>query len=323
MPGIRIDPHVHFRGGKHSYKETIEHGLYVARQQGVEIVFDMPNKEKPVRRISDVDDVLMDVPNGEEDRYFLYIGATDDSGQLEEAVHCYNTHPRVIGIKMFTDSVGDLNLREQGQQKAVFSDLAGLRYRGVLTVHCEETSLLDPGEWDPTDPITHCYARPEDAEVEAVINQIAFAREAGFEGHLHIAHASSPKTVDCVRVAADEGMRISCEVTPHHVMWDSRMLERPEGIIYKMNPPLRAPDSVAELRELVKYGIVDCIGTDHAPHALGEKLFPPYLSGYPSLFLYKRFVEDLLPNEIGTNPDIIDRMTYGNTHRIFGDKLEV
>jgi len=86
-----------------------------------------------------------------------------------------------------------------------------------------------------------------------------------------------------------------------------------------MNPPLRSQEDVIKLREQLKQGKIDWIETDHAPHAVGEKLFPPYMSGYPTLYLYKQFVTEFLPN-LGISQEQIKKLTQDNIVKAFSDK---
>lgn len=103
-------------------------------------------------------------------------------------------------------------------------------------------------------------------------------------------------------------------------MWDNRQLSTPDGLLYKTNPPLRSRPDVLDLIECLKAGQIDWIETDHAPHAIGEKLFSPYLSGYPSLYLYKDFVENFLPG-IGISEEQIRKLTHDNICRTFRLKI--
>lgn len=315
-----IDPHVHCRDGKQKYKETIEHVFEIAKKQGVEKIFDMPNTDPPILYESDIQERLKLVPKDQKENYFLYIGATADDEQLEEAVKCYDKYKEVVGIKLYAGkSVGSLALISEGKQKKVYQVLSDLGYEGVLAVHCEKESCLKPELWDPSNPITHSYARPKKAEIESVKDQIDFAKETKFNGILHIVHVSCPESVELIDEARGE-IRITCGVTPHHIIWDNEKLKR-GGLLYKMNPPLRNRKDVVRLRQYIKKGKVDWIETDHAPHAIGEKLYPPYLSGYPSLYLYRDFVENFLPG-IGLDKNLIRKLTFENIYRTFENKLK-
>ncbi|MDD5490006.1 MAG: dihydroorotase family protein [Candidatus Moranbacteria bacterium] len=318
---MKIDPHVHCRDGKQSYKETIAHVFAVADAQGVQKIFDMPNTDPPITTEEHIKERLKLVPEERLGDYFVWIGITADENQIKEAVKCWSNYKNVIGLKMFAGkSVGDLTVLEKNDQKKVYKTLADLGYKGAIAVHCEKESLLKGELWDPKNPMTHSKSRPKRAEIKSVKDQIELAKKTGFSGTLHICHVSCSESVELVDLARKE-ISVTCGATPHHVMWDQKMQKRPDGLLYKMNPPLRDKKSVEKLREYLKQGKIDWIETDHAPHQVGEKLFPPYMSGYPSLCLYKDFVENFLPG-IGVSTELIEKMTYGNIARVFEDKLK-
>lgn len=312
---MRIDPHVHFRDGNERYKETIEHGLAVAGSQGVDLVFDMPNTNPPILRKSDVEERLRYVPESESHRYFLYVGATENEDQIREAVRLVRENRHVIGIKLYAGhSTGDLAVIDEDAQENIYKTLADLDFRGVLAVHCEKEDFIED-RFDPAEPYSHALSRPKTAETASVKDQIGYARESGFKGTLHICHISCKESVELV-TAAREHMAITCGATPHHLLWDDSMFRRPDGLLYKTNPPLRSREDCADLRNSVARGEIDWIESDHAPHAVGEKLHGPYPSGYPSLYLYKICVEELLP-ALGLKNDLIRNLTCDNIKRAF------
>lgn len=317
-----IDPHVHCRDGIEARKATIAGTLELANEQGVGIIFDMPNTDPPIITEEDVNKRIELVPSDQVNRYFLYIGATAISKQLRGAVECYYRHPRIIGIKMFAGrSVGDLAIIGFDEQRNVYRVLADLGYEGVLAVHCEKESLMDSGVWDPTYPKTHSCARPKEAEIESVRDQIELARESLFKGNLHICHISTPEAVELVDGAWRAGdIRITCGATPHHLMLDWNEMIKVDGLLCKMNPPLRDRETVEGLRRCLTEGEIDWVETDHAPHQRKEKLGFPHLSGYPSLGLYRNFIEEFLPN-LGLTDGQIEDLTYNNIIKVFGSKL--
>jgi dihydroorotase len=318
---MRIDPHVHCRDGNQSYKETIKHTFSVADSQGVTKIFDMPNTDPPVIVEKDIVERLKLVPQERINDYYIWIGVTADAKQLEDAVKCYEKFKNVIGLKMFAGkSVGDLTVLEKAAQKKVYEIVAKLNYQGPMAVHCEKESLLRSEIWDPKNPITHSKSRPNIAEIESIKDQIELARSAKFSGTLHICHITCAESVNAVNEARKD-ISITCGVTPHHVLWDEEMQNRPDGLLYKMNPPLRDKQTVQGLRECIKSGKIDWIETDYAPHQVGEKMFAPFMSGYPSLCLYKDFVENYLPS-IRVSKELIQKMTYDNIFRVFEDKLK-
>lgn len=327
----RIDPHVHCRDyvypneeGRYedgeAYKDTIAHVLKLAAEQGIEKIFDMPNTKPPIVRRADVEARLKRVPKSGEGRYFLYIGVTSDRNQLREAIDCYNDFPEVVGLKMFAgSSVGDLLVADCKQQRMVYDTLTECGYNGVLAVHCEKESLLKK-VWDPRNPITHCLARPKWAEQDSANDQALLARQSGFKGTLHICHVTFGEVVDMVgRFKEKEKMKITCGVTPHHLSWSDERMKGQMGLIYKMNPPLRSREDVRDLRKRFLEGKIDWIETDHAPHSIGEKLYSPYMSGYPSMCFYDEFLKNV--KKMGATEELIQDMTHDNIVNVFGNKL--
>ena len=316
---MKIDPHVHFRDSEQNYKETIKHGLETAKQEGIDIVFDMPNTFKPILRKEDVVNRLKLVPETEKQRYYLYIGATSDENQLKEAVKIVNSMKEVIGIKMFAGkSTGDLAILREEDQRKVYEILSENNYEGVLTVHCEKEEHMT-NNFNPNNPISHAQSRPNIAELESIKDQIKFAIEKNFKGNLHICHVSCKDSLVLIEEARKK-IKITCGVTPHHLFWDESKLNESHGLLYKMNPPLRSKEDVDGLRIGLKQDQIDWIETDHAPHTIGEKLYKGYPSGYPSLYLYKKCVEELLP-EIGLSNQQIENLTFNNIKKTF--KFEV
>ncbi len=310
-----IDPHVHCRDWNESHKETIAHALLVAERAGISGIFDMPNTNPPIisrelaiKRIEDAGKVDSKV------FYGLYFGLTSDPKQIEEAVQTYNElFPSVVGFKIYAGhSVGNLAISVEEEQRRIYKTLAELGYKGVVAVHCEKESLFNQELWNPHYPRTHSLARPAIAETESIKDQIHFASESDFKGTLHIAHISHPESVLLVNQARkNTSLKITCGVTPHHCLLGNELMTGENGILYKVNPPLR---SGADCEIMVKYlheGLIDFIETDHAPHTLHEKLNAPYMSGFPGLPFVPHFLRFLL--HIGFSEE---RITYRTHQRI-------
>ncbi|MFA6190546.1 MAG: dihydroorotase [Candidatus Staskawiczbacteria bacterium] len=330
MKARRIDPHVHCRDQGWAYKSTIAETLKLAELQGICAIFDMPNNNPPTLRIEDVLQRLALVPEDSPVQYFTYIGlAADNPDQWAEAVRCWNNIPQVIGIKMFAGhSTANMGIIEPEQQRAVYRFLTEVDYRGVLAVHCEKESLLRPALWDPKNPVSHSLARPPEAEAESVRDQILFAEGAGFCGKLHICHVSTEKALRVIARAKDKRslpMRVTCEVTPHHLLYSTDMLEHLGQLgqlshWFKVNPPIRIEqDRLALLGAIISDNVVDWIATDNAPHTMQEKLGPPYTSGFPSLYLYQGLLAHL--RELGVSEEKIDDLTFYSIIRAFNPKL--
>lgn len=318
-----IDPHVHLRDGAQESKETVRHGLEVAWRAGLDAVFEMPNTDPPLtgreailRRMDLADRALRDL--GVPILHGLYAGLTAAPRQREEAVRAWRElFPRVVGLKMFAGhSTGGMGIVGEADQRTVYRHLAELGFTGVLAVHCEKESLM--ARWDPARPATHAAARPPEAETASVRDQIRFSNAADFPGHLHVCHASVPETADLVRAAADGGRRISCALTPHHALLHSGMMEGPDGLLWKCNPPLRAAAMQERMLALLLEGRIDWIETDHAPHTLRDKR-KGHASGMPVLPFLPRFLEVL--RGCGLGAALLDRLTHDAVCAAFGMKI--
>ena len=313
----RVDPHVHCRDWGESYKATIREVYSLARSQGVSAIFDMPNTDPPVTTRELVRWRLRTAAEqGVEKGYYLYVAATRSMEQLEEAVRAVEEEPRAVGLKMYTAHMRGLEVESFEDQLRVYKALADMGYRGVIAVHCEKTSLFRMELWNPAVPSSWCLARPPESETESVRDQITAVRQTGFRGTLYIVHVSSPRTVELVSKAKEEGVRVVCGVTPHHLMMSTRDMDAPDGLLLKSNPPLRGPEDARGLLEALKRGEIDFIETDHAPHTLQEKLNPPYLSGIRSLEKYSQLLAWL--REKNTPEKLIDDLTINNVVRVFG-----
>lgn len=318
-----IDPHVHFRDFDQWKIETVKHGLEVARDSGVDVVFDMPNtypaiktRDLVVRRLRIAKDA-----NVPEVFYGLYMGLTPDLEQVKHAVEVYREFPEVIGMKLFTvHAVENLGVITEEEQYTVYETLTKQGYDGVLTVHCEKKSELYPEFWHPTNPITHCYARPESAEVESARDQFRFVQETGFKGKLHIAHISSPKTVDLVVKARNQGVDVSCGICSHHFIHDWNQMSEKNGILWKMNPPLRRPESRKKIFEDLKEEKIDWIETDHAPWPVKNKTQDPYMSGIRGIAWWPLFEEFLKQHNFSDKQ--IEDLTFSNAAKRFGINVQ-
>jgi dihydroorotase len=177
-------------------------------------------------------------------------------------------------------------------QLKLYKTLAEAGYNGVLFIHAEKESEIVPNLFYSGFPITHCFARSPDAEIQSIYDQIRFAEEAKFNGKMHIAHISTAEGVELVQEARKRGLNISCGVTPHHLIFDWRIMYKKDGLKWKMNPPLRYPGVPEKLFSCLKEGKIDWIETDHAPHTIDDK-YKNLASGIPALPWWPLFIEYL------------------------------
>ena len=319
-----IDSHVHCRDEEQAYKgETISHALEVARDSGVDAIFDMPNVERPVENEERVKErlALAEKADIDEVRYGLFIGLTKNPEQIKRAVSTYRKFfPKVVGFKLYCGhSVGNLGVINLEDQDKVYGALTEEGFDGILYDHSEKESKMNKNigvEFNPQRPITHCMARPWQSEYESVKDQITLAKFHKFKGKMHIAHISHPKSVDLVIDAKKSGLDISCGVCPHHIFYDSNKMKEESGILWKMNPPLRDPGTPLIMLEYLREGKIDWIETDHAPHSFSEKKFEKIMSGIPCLPWWTLFDEYLRQNNFSEEQR--RKITFDNIASRFG-----
>ncbi len=321
-----IDAHGHARDNDffdRTGKETIGHVLEVCRDVGIDGFFDMPNTREPVTNEKKVEERLgiakeADVP---EVFYGTYVGLTANPEQIKWAVDIFRKRfPQVVGLKLYAGhSVGDLGVISVERQAIIYRTLAAEGYTGVLCVHCEKEEELKPDKWNPKKPITHCYARPGEAEIESVRDQLFLAKTKGFKGKLHFAHLSVSESVRLV--TQTEELDVSCEVAPHHLIYDKNAMVGKDGLWYKVNPPLREPEEKGKLLVCLKAGTINFIADDHAPHETGKKLNSPYMSGIVGIPYWPLF-EEFLRSEHFSDEQIEDVMFNNVLRRFNMDNIE-
>ncbi len=333
-----VDCHVHTRDCKQKEKETVEHALQVAKRAGVSGIFGMPNTNPTLDTKERVKDYLsLANQSNVKDVFFgVYMALTRDPEQIKRAVETYNEFfPSVVGFKLYMGhSVGEIGVIDVTDQLTVYSTLADLDYRGIVANHCEKESLMDNSKFDRNNPLTHAtIARPIRAEEASIRDLIYLVEMTEFKGKIHVAHISSPTGVELVNSAKKEkGLDISCGVCPHHIIYDWDQMKSENGVLWKMNPPLRAPGIPNIMLEYVRQEKIDWIETDHAPHGYDDKIGNnekgecasgiPALHAWPLIIEYLR-LKNFTENQIEgvTHKNIVDRfgipIDNNNKNRIY------
>jgi len=246
-----VDSHVHCRDEEQSEKETIAHVLKVAENAGVDAIFDIVNTNNPVLTKQRVEERIEIADSCNSSVFYgLYVGLTSNAKQIEEAVKIHADYfPRVVGFKLFAGkSVGNLAVTEKKDQDTVWKELAEHGYEGVTLVHCEKESSLRPNLFDYQNPITHCLARPAIAELESIHDQVELAWKNQYRGKLIIAHVSTSESIKYIETVKKNlglgyneisGLRIFCEASPGHLFLYDELMNRPKGLLLKVNPALR------------------------------------------------------------------------------------
>ena len=274
FPGFG-DVHIHARedvSGTQNYKEDFTTVAAAAIHGGVTHVADMPNNV-----VAPVDDA----------RY-----AAKEKLTARSAVHVTlyagigpETRPlaRRVPYKAFMGpSVGDLFFHSQEQLEGVIA-----HYRGQnVSFHCEDPLILKASEG----AATHEQRRPAVAEITATEFALYLIETYGLTGKL--CHYSTREGLEKIAAARARGVRVTAEVTPHHLFFDDTMLTADNRLWLQMNPPLRGREDRLALIEALRDGLVDYIATDHAPHTIEEK--SQGVSGVPHLDTYGAFATWLM-----------------------------
>jgi len=271
-PGF-IDIHCHLRDPGFEHKETIETGTRAAARGGFTTVCCMPNTEPPIDSQATVEYVLRTAAAVGLVRV-LPIGCVSRGRHGETLAELADLAQ--AGVAGFSDDgnpVADASLMRRALE---YSQALGL----PVIDHCEEPSLTKDGVmhegWVATRLGLH--GQPAAAEEAAVARDIALAEFTG--SHVHIAHVSTQGSVELVRAAKARGVNVTAEVTPHHLTLTHEAVAfspaGESGVTYdtnaKVNPPLRTSEDVEACIEGLLDGTIDAIATDHAPHALEDKL---------------------------------------------------
>jgi len=264
-PGL-IDMHVHLREPGQEHKETVATGTAAAVAGGFTAVACMPNTN-PVNDNAGVTDYILKKAAEANLARVYPIGAVSRGQQGEQLADIAEL--RDAGCVAITDDghpVATAMLMRRALEYTRMFDMPVIE-------HCEEQTLKGEGVAHEGMHASALGLRgiPGEAESIMALRDISLAELTG--GRVHIAHMSARQTLDAVRYGKSRGVRVTCEVTPHHFVLTDAMLGSP--IPYdanvKMNPPLReAADRDAMLAGL-KDGSVDAIATDHAPHHYDEK----------------------------------------------------
>jgi dihydroorotase len=265
LPGF-VDLHTHLREPGREYAEDIETGSAAAALGGYTAVFAMANTD-PV-----ADSAVV----------------TDHVWHRGQQVGLVDVHPvGAVTVGLKGNQLTEMGLMAAGVGKVrMFSDdgvcvddpllmRRALEYAtglGVLIAQHAEEPRLTVGavaHEGPNAAKLGLAGWPRAAEESIVARDALLARDAG--ARVHICHASTVGTVELIRWAKEQGVSITAEVTPHHLLLDDSRLASYDGV-NRVNPPLREAEDAVALRQALADGVIDCVATDHAPHAVHEKM---------------------------------------------------
>ena len=262
LPGL-VDLHTHLREPGEEYKETIATGLAAAVAGGFTTVCCMPNTTPVIDNGPVIRDIL-DKARAADLGRVLPVAALSKGRRGQELSEMGDL--KDAGAVAFSDdgsAVADSRLMRHALEYS--------RYLGMaISVHEEDPDLVEGGVMHEGAISTELglRGRPSSAEDVMVARDILLAEATG--GHLHVGHVSSARTVELIRGARSRGVRVTAEVTPHHLVLQHEAL-RGYDTHLKVNPPLRSEEDRLALIDGLADSTLDCVATDHAPHSLVEK----------------------------------------------------
>jgi dihydroorotase len=301
-----VDPHVHLRTPGQEYKEDIETGTRAAAAGGYCAVVAMPNTDPVLDQAALLRGLLMvgqsdaRVPVG----FMAAISVGLRGEQLTEM-----SELRDAGAIGFTDDGRPVVSAGLLRQALRYQRLCG----GVLALHEEDPALSGPGVMHEGTVSVELGL----AGIPSISESTMIARDALIaeheHGRVHFQHLSARSAVDALRSARARGVKVSGEVTPHHLLLTEEAVRTLDSS-FKMNPPLRTEDDRQALIDALRDGTIECIATDHAPHGRDEKNVPfeqaPMgTTGLESAFAVL-YTELVLPGVI-TLETLLERLTAG------------
>lgn len=263
VPGL-VDIHVHLRDPGQEYKETIETGTAAAAHGGFTGICSMPNTNPTTDNATTIDYVLDKAAQAGHCR--VYPSGACTKGLKGESLS--EMGDMVLhGAVAFTDD--GRGVQNSGVMRRVM-DYAKM-FNKVVMSHCQDEDLVGPGQVNEGVVSTRLGLAgwPATGEELQIQRDIALSELTGCP--IHIQHITSARGVELVREGKARGIQVTCEVTPHHLVLNEDDITTTYNTNLKMNPPLRSKADNAALIEGIKDGTIDCIVTDHAPHADHEK----------------------------------------------------
>ncbi len=261
-PGF-VDLHVHLREPGQEYKEDLASGGRAAVAGGFSSICCMANTD-PVNDDPAVTQYILDRASKESPARVYPIAAATRGLMGELMTEMSTLHD--AGAVAFSDDGRTIMHAAVMRNVLEYSKLVD----AVVVIHAEDCGLRNDGVVNEGRMSTRLGlpGNPAEAEEIHVARDIRLARLTG--ARLHVAHVSCAGSVDSIRRAKEEGLSVTAEVTPHHLTLSEEAVEGFDTST-KMAPPLRTQEDVEALRSALVEGVIDCIATDHAPHAIYEK----------------------------------------------------
>lgn len=262
IPGL-VDMHVHLREPGREDKETISSATKAALHGGVTSVLAMPNTTPCIDSAESIEllkNIIRKTANTN-----VFISGAITKARLGKEISDITGLEKFGAVAISDDgaSVDSDEIMKEAMQHAKKKNI-------LVLCHCEDRSLSADGVVNLGFTSTRLGLRgiSKESEYKRAARDITLAEETG--ARLHITHVSCAETIELIRQAKKKGVKVTADVTPHHLcLTDDAVLEYDPN--FKMNPPLRGKEDLAAIRQALKDGTIDAIASDHAPHTENEK----------------------------------------------------
>ena len=261
MPSL-FDMHVHFRDPGQTHKEDILTGCAAALAGGVTGVLAMPNTKPPC---DSPETIRYIIDKAEGTGVEVYPVGCITNGMSGDGLCDYEAL-KSAGCICISDDGRPVENAEMMRKALEMSKDNGL----LVASHCEDLSIINGGIINKGETSAKLGVKGMDRASEDYITAREMILAASVGAHIHICHVSTEGSAAMIRFAKSRGVNVTCETAPHYFMLTDKLLEKRDAD-YRMNPPLRTPEDVRAIIDAVKDGTIDCIITDHAPHAAEEK----------------------------------------------------
>lgn len=268
FPGV-IDDHVHFREPGLTQKADIASESRTAAAGGVTSYFEMPNTVPQTTTIEELNHKFNTARAKSRVNYSFFFGATNDNC---DTIMRLDPH-RIPGVKVFMgSSTGNMLVDREDSLRRIFQQSPFL-----LMAHCEDTNIIQENikmfqkryKGQNDFPVRyHSRIRSTEACYASSSLAVALAKDTG--ARLHIAHVSTAKELSLFEAGPLDNKRITAEAVIAHLMFTNEDYDR-LGTRIKCNPAIKTPEDRKALREALSNGLIDVVGTDHAPHLLSDK----------------------------------------------------
>lgn len=261
MPSL-FDMHVHLRDPGFTHKEDVITGCGAALAGGVTGVLAMPNTDPPC----DDPEVIRYIINKAEGTGVDVYPVGCITGKMNGEGLCDYEALKAAGCICISDDGRPVKNAEQMREALELSNTNGL----LVASHCEDLDIINGGIMNKGETSAKLGVKGMDRASEDYITAREIILASSVDARIHICHVSTEGSAAIIRFAKSRGIKVTCETAPHYFMLTDKLLEKRDAY-YRMNPPLRTPEDVKAIIAAIKDGTIDCIITDHAPHAANEK----------------------------------------------------